>query len=257
MGYIDSHAHLCGTDFNKDLATVIAGFSQNDIERVMLICCGDEDYAKALKLVAEYPCFDIAKGIHPESANEYATEDLSVLDSQLSEGKVVLLGEIGLDYYWVKDNKERQKELFIAQLQLADKHQLPVGIHSRDASEDTYTILKEKHNSKRGVMHCYSGSVEMMTRYVKLGYYISLAGPVTFANAKTAKEVAVAVPLDRLLYETDCPYLTPVPFRGKRNDPNYVRYTAKKIAELKNISIEALNEQVKRNYYSLLGVKNA
>ena len=252
MGYIDSHAHLCGEELFDDIENIVERFKTNEIERVMLICCDGEDYLKAKQLTNKYDCFDIARGIHPESADEFKAEDLIKLEAELSEGLISLLGEIGLDYYWVKDNKEIQKELFISQLALADKYDLPIAVHSRDASEDTYNILREYHRSKRGVLHCYSGSVEMMERYIKLGYYISLAGPVTFNNAKTAVEVAIAVPLDRLLYETDCPYLTPVPFRGKRNDPNFVIYTAQKIAELKNMNIIDLNTQVTLNYRRLL-----
>jgi len=253
MGYIDSHAHLCSKEFNQDILEIITDFSNNEIDRVVLICCNDKDYIKALALAKEFSCFSIAKGIHPEQANEYTEKDLIILDRQLQDGHICLLGEIGLDYHWIKDNKKQQQELFIRQIEMADKYNLPIAVHSRDASEDTYNILKEFHNSKKGVMHCYSGSVEMMERYIKLGYYISLAGVVTFANARLAKEVAVAIPLDRLLYETDCPYLSPVPFRGKRNDPNRIVYTANKIAELKQIDVKKLNEQVKINFQTLLG----
>ena len=253
MGYIDSHAHLTGSRFQDDLMEVIARFQENEIERVMLVCCDDEDYRKACLLQDRYPLFDIAKGIHPEDTDNYQTKDLTTLKTQLAEGRIKLLGEIGLDYYWVKDNKEKQKALFIQQLKLADEFALPIAVHSRDASEDTYNILSEMHASKRGVLHCYSGSPEMMERYLKLGYYISIAGVITFDNAKVTRAVAQAVPLQRLLYETDCPYLTPVPHRGKRNDPNYVCYTAQKIAEIKAISVETLNEQVRLNYRRLLG----
>ena len=256
MGYIDSHAHLCSSEFNDDLENIIADFAKNEISKVMLIACEENDYERALFLQKKYSYFDIAKGIHPEDANAYQESDLVLLDKQLSSGNIVLVGEIGLDYYWVKDNKEKQKELFIKQLSLADKYNLAIAVHSRDASEDTYNILNEYHYSKRGVMHCYSGSVEMMKRYIDLGYYISLAGPVTFDNAKTAKEVASQLPLNKLLYESDCPYLTPVPFRGKRNNPNLVRYTALVIAELQGISVEALNKQVNENYSMLLGVSD-
>jgi len=256
MRYIDSHAHLCGTELYDDIKNIVARFPKNQIARVMLICCSTKEYLQAKQLIKDYDCFDIARGIHPESTNELRDEDLDNLEVELREGLISLLGEIGLDYYWVKDNKEKQRELFIRQLALADKYDLPIAVHCRDASEDTYKILDKYHQTKRGVLHCYSGSVEMMERYVRLGYYISLAGPVTFQNAKTAVEVAKAVPLDHLLYETDCPYLTPVPFRGKRNDPNFVIYTAAKIAELKNIEVEELNRQVTVNYNCLLKGKD-
>jgi len=256
MGYIDSHAHLCCEQLYRDIDNIIASFSQNQIARVLLICCDSKEYERARQLINKYDCFDVAFGIHPESANEYEEDDLLKLEAELSAGLIKVVGEIGLDYYWVKDNKTRQQELFIRQLALADKYDLAIAVHSRDASEDTYNILKSHHRSKKGILHCYSGSVEMMERYVKLGYHISLAGPVTFANARTTVEVAKALPLNRLLYETDCPYLTPVPFRGKRNDPNLVIYTAAKIAELKNIAIEELNAQVSDNYRRLLEKKD-
>ena len=252
MAYIDSHAHICAPQLADDLAEIIAGFKLNDIGRVMIICCDNQDYQKALLLQKQYRFFDIAKGIHPEVANEYEEKDLTELEEQLKSQNIVLVGEIGLDYYWIKNNKEKQQDLFLYQLALADRYNLPISVHSRDAAQDTYELLKNHHRLKSGVLHCYSGSVEMMERYLQLGYYISLAGPVTFNNAKTTKEVAMALPLERLLYETDCPYLTPVPFRGKRNDPNYVRYTALKIAELKTISVESLNQQVTLNYERLL-----
>ncbi len=257
MAYIDSHAHLTGKEYQDDLKEIIADFKLNAISRVLLICCDDQDYRYAISLQEEYGCFDIAKGVHPENADEDRSVDLINLDKQLAAKKIAVVGEIGLDYYWTKATKDYQKALFIAQIQLADKYNLPIAVHSREASEDTYSILKEHHQSKRGVMHCYSGSVEMMERYVALGYYISLAGPVTFANAKVAKNVAIATPLDKLLYETDCPYLTPVPYRGKRNNPNFVVYTARMIAELRGISVEELNQAVKINYATLLGSNNA
>ena len=256
MAYIDSHAHLCGPQYQDDIKPIIAGFPANDISRVLLICCDDEEYKEALCLAKDYDYFDIAKGIHPEAATSDQSENLAILEKQLSSGKIAVLGEIGLDYYWIKDNKEYQKELFISQLHLADKFGLAVSIHCREASEDMYNVLKEQHHSKRGVMHCYSGSVEMMERFTKLGYYISLAGPVTFKNARLAKEVAKAIPNDRLLYETDSPYLTPVPYRGKRNNPNLVIYVARMIAELREIDVKALNDMVSKNYQRLLGGHN-
>lgn len=253
MSYIDSHAHLCGDELYQNIEEIIGSFPANNIKRVMLICCSKKDYQRALVLKEKYPYFDIAKGIHPESADKDRTSDLYLLQEELKEGKIDLIGEIGLDYYWTKETKERQKELFIKQLEIADESNLPIAVHSRDASEDTYQILKEHHKSKSGVLHCFSGSKEMALRYLKLGYYLSFAGPITFSNAKTTAEVAASIPLDRLLYETDCPYLTPVPFRGKCNNPNLVIYTANKLAELHDVSIEVLNKQIEINYERLLG----
>ena len=212
-----------------------------------------EMYArKAIEIKKMHPEVDLAVGFHPENANETTDEGLNALEELLKTGQFCVLGEIGLDYYWVSDNKEKQKELFMKQIDLANKYDLPISIHMRDATQDTYQILKEHPCHRAGIMHCYSSSYEMAVEFMKLGYYISLGGPVTFKNSVTPKEVAAKVPLDRLLTETDCPYMTPVPFRGKRNEPMYVTYTADTIAELRNISKEELKGAVMENYKRLI-----
>ena len=162
------------------------------------------------------------------------------------------IGEIGLDYHWNKENKERQKEIFSRQLILAQKLHKPVIVHSRDAIQDTYDLMKEYRNE--GVMHCYSDSAEMAKEFVKLGYYISISGTVTWKNAREPLEVIRNVPLDRLLIETDCPYLTPVPKRGTRNEPSYVVYTGKKICEELGIDEEEFKKQLNENYHRLFGL---
>ncbi len=251
MGYIDSHAHLTDSRLLEIHQQLKDDFIVNDIERVLIICCDKEDYLQAIPLADNCKLFDIAVGLHPESANTYTKEDLEVLEAQIQEKRIVAIGEIGLDYYWVKDNKQAQKELFIKQIELANKYNLPIIIHNRDASEDTYQILKEYPVKKGGVMHCYSGSVETSKRFIELGYYISLAGPVTFKNARHSLDVAKEVDLQYLMYETDCPYLTPEPFRGKLNNPNLVCFVANKIAEIRGIEVEELNKQVRLNYQRL------
>ena len=159
------------------------------------------------------------------------------------------IGEIGLDYYWEKDNHKSQQELFIKQIELAEKLNKPIIVHSRDALQDTFDIMK--NYKVKGVLHSYSGSIEMAKEFTKLGYYISLAGPVTFKNAVKPKEVATLVDIDKLLIETDCPYLTPVPFRGKRNEPMYVKHTGKYIAQLRNMDEKDLQKQLCVNYDNL------
>jgi TatD DNase family protein len=194
-----------------------------------------------------------AVGFHPEDISTANENYLSEIKELAMHEKCVAIGEIGLDYYWVKDNKEEQKRFFTEQLALANELSLPVIIHSRDAHADTLEILK-KHRPK-GVLHCFSGSVEVMNEALKLGLYIGLGGAVTFKNARVPLEVAKSVPLERLLLETDCPYMTPVPFRGKRNQSTYISYVAEKIAEVKNLTKEEILTAANNNARNLFGVK--
>ena len=180
-------------------------------------------------------------GVHPHSAKEMDESTIEILKSFTNREKVIAIGEIGLDYYYDNSPRDIQQKRFKEQLDLAKEVDLPVIIHTREASRDTFDILKEAQDgSLEGVMHCFSGSVEMAMEYIKMGFYISLAGPVTFKNARVSKEVAKAIPLDKLIIETDSPYLTPEPYRGKRNEPYYVRYVAGTIAELRGITFEEL-----------------
>ena len=165
------------------------------------------------------------------------------------------IGECGLDYYWTKDNMEYQKALFKGQIELSIKYNLPIIIHMRDASSDTYELLKEYKGKIKGVMHCYSGSLEMANEFIKLGLHISLGGPVTFKNAKEPKAVAGNIPLDKLLIETDCPYLAPTPYRGKRNESSYVKNVLIEIAGLRNIEVEELEKITEENSIRLFGLE--
>ncbi len=254
MGYIDSHAHINDASYLIEFEEMIRRAQKNNVTRILMIICDLEVAAQSLFTASKYECVDVAIGIHPESANETTEKDLGMLEQYLKHPKVIALGEIGLDYYWVNDNKDKQKELFIKQLKMADKYNLPVIIHCRDAYQDTQEILNQHHILKQGILHCYSGSVEMSKEFIKMGYYISLAGPVTFKNAKVPKEVAKEIPLDRLLIETDSPYLTPSPYRGKRNEPSYVKYVAEEIISLRNISEEEFVHQTEKNYNTLFNL---
>ena len=181
---------------------------------------------------------------------------VNVLKSFTNREKVIAIGEIGLDYYYDNSPRDIQRKRFIEQLNLAKEVDLPVIIHSRSAAGETFEILKEAQDGKlEGVLHCYSGSVEMAREYIKLGFYISIAGPVTFKNARVLKEVAKEVPLDKLLIETDAPYLTPEPYRGKRNEPIYVRYVAGTIAEIKGITFEEVAKATSENTKKLFRIK--
>ena len=255
MGYIDSHAHLCCKDFENEFDQLFDKFKESNIERVMIVCCDKSDLLKALKHQGTNDKFDIAYGFHPSDINKINDNDIDELEQYLSNNKIAALGEIGLDYYWDKENIDKQKEYFIKQIKLANKLDLPMIIHSRDAALDTYDILKEYDKNGKGIIHCYSSSYQMAQMFIKLGYLISLAGPVTFKNALVPKDVAKNIDLKNLLIETDSPYLTPHPNRGKRNDSSNVVYIAQMIAELKEIDVLEVMEQTTKNYYDLFNTK--
>ncbi|MBZ2175073.1 TatD family hydrolase [Schnuerera sp. xch1] len=253
---IDSHAHLDNEKFDPDRDRLIKSLKQSGIE--LIINPGDDlaSSIRAVSLSEEYDNVFAAVGIHPHSAKEMDDSTIDILKSFTNRKKVVAIGEIGLDYHYDNSPRDIQKEKFKEQLDLAKEVDLPVIIHSRDATQDTLEILKEAQNDKlEGVLHCYSGSVEMAMKYIDMGFYISLAGPVTFKNARIPKEVAKAVPMDKLLIETDSPYLTPEPHRGKRNEPVFVRYVAGIIAELRGITFEELATKTAENIKRLFRIE--
>ena len=246
MNYLDSHCHLNDEAYNDDLDEVLNRMLENKVTKAMIVSVSLNDYKKTLNIKKEGIEFKKALGVYPEDTN-ISDEEFNKYVEHIRDCDA--LGEIGLDYYWYKDTKDKQKELFIKQIKIAKGLNKPIIVHSRDALSDTYEILKEY--PCRGVLHCYSGSKEMAKEFVKLGYYISIAGPITWKNAKEPLEVIKVVPLDRLLIETDCPYLTPVPNRGKRNEPSNVIYTAKKIMEELEIDEESFLKQINENYDTL------
>ena len=237
--YFDSHTHLNEKRLFADIERVLLNAKTNGVTTMMVPSYDIPSLHNAIILGEKYHNIYIALGIHPSDAKRYP---ISVINDvkKLAKGnaKVKAIGEIGLDYYWDKTEKERayQKEMFIRQIELANALQLPVIVHMRDASEDTLEILR-KHTPKYGfLMHCYSGSLEMLEDILALGGYISFGGPVTFSNAHSPKENAKAVPINRLLIETDAPYLTPHPLRGQLNEPQYVVLVNKEIARLREMS---------------------
>ena len=257
-GWLDSHCHILSEEFENDLPEVLKRAEETPLKRLLVICCTKEEMEAAPVFHKEHPdLVDIAAGYHPEDAAKWKEKDLMDLEKLLAENPFCALGEIGLDYHWTTETVEEQKELFIRQLEMADSLDLPVLIHMRDATEDTCRILKEHMPQRGGVMHCFPESYEWAESFLSLGFYISLGGPVTFKNGETSRDVAVNVPLNRLLIETDCPYMTPHPFRGKRNEPMYVRYTGEKIAELRGISEEELQMALWENYRRLFDRKAA
>ena len=244
---IDTHAHIFDAQFDEDRIDVINRLIDAKIKKAVVVGFSKETNVLALNLAKGHAFLYPTAGLHPSEANEITESDILDLEKFINDNKVYAIGECGLDYYWVNDNKEKQKWLFTQQIKLAIKYDLPLIIHCRDAVGDVYEILKEYKGKLRFVMHCYSGSSEMAVEFVKLGGMISLGGPVTFKNAKAPKEVAKIVPLDRLLIETDCPYLAPHPNRGKRNEPSYVRLVLNEIATLREIDAAELEEVLDQN----------
>ncbi len=249
----DTHAHYNDKAFNEDRADLLDSFPESGILGVINCGTNIEESKKSILLAEKYDFMYCAVGFHPEDISTANENYLSEIKELAMHEKCVAIGEIGLDYYWVKDNKEEQKRFFTEQLALANELSLPVIIHSREAHADTLEALK-KHNPK-GVLHCFSGSVEVMNEALKLGLYIGLGGAVTFKNARVPLEVAKSVPLERLLLETDCPYMTPVPFRGKRNQSTYISYVAEKIAEVKSLTKEEILTAANNNARKLFCVK--
>lgn len=248
MLLIDSHAHLDDRRFNRDREELIASFKEDKLEAVINIGIDLETSKQSIDMAKRHEPIYATVGYHPHNAKELTDEILEELRVLAGEEEIVAIGEIGLDFHYDNSPRDVQKYWFKKQLELAKEVDLPVVIHSRDATEDTMEILKEAQDgSLRGVLHCYSGSVQTAREYIDLGFYISLAGPVTFNNARMPKEVAKSVPLDRLLVETDAPYLTPEPYRGKRNDPSKVINTADEIARLRGISLEELARATNAN----------
>ena len=253
---IDSHAHLDDERFDKDRDQIIKSLKEEGIELVINPGADVGSSIKAVALAEKYPNVYAAVGVHPHDAKTMDENTIDLLRSFTNREKVVAIGEIGLDYYYDNSPRDIQRKRFREQLDLAKEVGLPVIIHSRDAAKDTFDILKEAQDGTlKGVMHCYSGSVEMAREYINLGFYISLAGPATFKNARVAMDVAKVVPIDRLLIETDSPYLTPEPHRGKRNEPAYVRYVAGTIAELRGMTFEELARKTAENTKRLFNIK--
>lgn len=251
----DSHAHLNDEAFNYDRKKIIESLSDNNVAYVINPSADMETSRSGVELGNKYENIYTAIGVHPHEAKDFTKEDLLELEKLSENKKVIAIGEIGLDYHYDNSPRDIQMEVFRKQMNLAYKLNLPVIIHSREATEDTFTILNEFKDKVVGIIHCYTGSIEMANRYIKLGYYISIAGPVTFKNARVVKQMATEISLDRLLIETDSPYMTPTPFRGKRNEPKYVKYVAEEIAKLKNMDVDELIEITRQNTVDILNIE--
>lgn len=252
-GLIDTHCHLYEPDYDGFRDQLIKQLPYNGISKLICVGCNIETTRQSIALAEKYDFIFAQAGFHPcDTAN--ISDDMWTQMKQLAEHpKVVAIGEIGLDYHWDVSPRDRQKYWFAKQIDYANSIGLPVVIHSRDATADTMQTLKE-HLPKKGVFHCFSGSVETMNQVVDMGMSISLGGVVTFKNAKNAIMCAKEIPLDRLLLETDCPYLTPEPFRGKLNRPDYTIYVAEKIAEIRNMQTQQIIEITSANAENMFNI---
>ena len=250
----DTHAHYDDAQFDADREALLSAMPENGVGLILDPGCDPESSRAAIALAEQYPHIYAAVGYHPENCAPYTDADLDILRRLAQHPKVVAIGEIGLDYYWEQNPpKEFQQAVFRAQLALARELDLPVIVHDRDAHADCLAIVKE-FPEVRGVFHCYSGSVEMARELWKLGWYLGLDGPVTYKNARRTVEVAAEVPLERLLLETDSPYMAPVPKRGTRNDSRNIRCIAEKIAEIRNMTADAIIRVSAENGRRLFGI---
>ncbi|MCP1492224.1 TatD DNase family protein [Peribacillus frigoritolerans] len=251
----DTHVHVNAEQFNEDLEDVINRAKEAGVDNMVVVGFDRPTIIRAMELIETYDFMYAAVGWHPVDAIDMTEDDLQWIEELSNHPKVVAIGEMGLDYHWDKSPKDVQMEVFRKQIRLAKKVGLPIIIHNREATADIVNILKEEEASRvGGIMHCFSGSAETALECVNMNFYISLGGPVTFKNAKKPKEVAAAVPLDRLLIETDCPYLAPHPYRGKRNEPSYVKLVAEQIAEIKQLTFEEVSQATTENAKKLFGI---
>lgn len=253
--FFDTHVHLNAEQYNEDLQEVIDRAIENKVTKMLVVGFDRPTITKAMELTNEYDFIYACIGWHPVDAIDMTEEDLQWIKELAAHPKVVALGEMGLDYYWDKSPKEVQQEVFRKQIALAKELKLPIVIHNREATQDIVQILKEENAAEvGGIMHCFSGSAETALECVKMNFYISLGGPVTFKNAVKPKEVAASVPMERLLIETDCPYLAPHPYRGKRNEPAYVTLVAEQIAQIKEITVEEVANATMKNALKLFKI---
>ena len=255
----DTHTHYDDTKFDIDRETLLLGMKEANVGAIVNVGATMQGAKDSVVMAKKYPFVYAAVGIHPESAKDLNEEEFEVLRNLAKEEKVVAIGEIGLDYYWDSTEREVQKYWFLRQLALAQELDLPIIIHSRDAAQDTYTILKEEYEKRgtsfKGVVHCFSYSLELAKEFIKMGFFIGIGGVVTFKNARKLKEVIEGISLSSIVLETDCPYLAPVPFRGKRNSSEKLSYVVSEIASIKGISEEEVEKVTWENAEKLYQIK--
>lgn len=251
----DTHTHLNAEQFSDDIPETLKKAAEHDVTRMAVVGFDTATIDKSLALSQEYDHIYSIVGWHPTESHSYTDAIEEKLYHQLQLPKIVAMGEMGLDYHWPDSTKEEQFEAFRRQIRVAKELRLPVSIHNREATEDVYKILKEENiEDIGGIMHSFGESTDWMERFLDLGMHISLSGVVTFKNAPEVREVAKAVPFDKLLIETDAPYLAPMPFRGKRNEPAYVKYVAEEVAKQRGITYEEVGQQTTANANRLFGL---
>lgn len=252
----DTHAHYDDEAFDEDREELLTHMRERGVEYIVNVGASIASTAKTLELTEQYPFVFGAAGVHPSETAELTSRDIEWIREIASKEKIVAIGEIGLDYYWPEPDKEIQKKWFKEQLKLAEETGLPIIIHSRDAAADTLEILKEWDAHKiKGVIHCFSYTWEIAREYLAMDYYFGIGGVLTFKNAKKLKEAVMHIPMEKILLETDCPYLAPEPYRGKRNQSEYIFYVAKQLAEIKNLSREEVLEITNKNAKNFYGIQ--
>ena len=255
MEFFDSHCHFNDSKFDDDMEEIIKQIYDDNVTKMVCVGYNIKQSRKAIEISEKKECIYATCGISPNDIEDFSVDNLKEIEKIAVNSKVVAIGEIGLDYYWNKDNKEKQKELFITQIKLANKLKLPIVIHTREAVMDTLEILKQYPVDKKGIFHCCPLNKELIKEGLKLGYYISFSGNITFKNAK-AEEIVKLVPDNRILIETDSPYLSPEPFRGKRNDSRNVKLVAGKIAQIKETTIEEIAKITYKNACNIYNINN-
>ena len=256
MMLIDSHAHLEMPEFKKDLEGVIQRAMESGVEYIFTVGTEERDWRRALEIANTHPSIYAILGIHPHNAKEIDDQTYPLLKDLCKNEKVKAYGEIGLDFFRNLSPQDIQLKRFREQIELAKELGLPIVVHDREAHQETLEILKsEKAEKCGGIIHCFSGDYEMAKVCIDMGFYISIPGTITFKNAEGFREIVKKIPLESLLVETDAPFLTPEPFRGKRNEPGYVRYTAQKMAEIKKVSFEKVAEVTTENALRVYGLE--
>ena len=256
---IDSHAHINDEAFINDVDKYIKDAEASNVKSFLCVGSNLETSKQAVEIANKYKNVWAAVGVHPSDVKSMGPNDLELIDQMFSNPKVIAVGEVGLDYYWDKDKKVQQQQIeyFIKFIELANKHNVPIIIHSRDAINATYGILRDHKVKKAGIIHCYSAGKDYVKRYVELGYYFGIGGTVTFKNAISVKEAVEAIPLDRLLLETDAPYLAPSPHRGEQNHSKYIPLIINEIAKLKGIDHKTIEDKTTENFEKLFSVKHS
>ena len=252
--YFESHAHYDDEAFNEDREELLSDLTKNGIDYVIQTAADISSSKEGLNLAKKYDFIYCSIGVHPHEVKELNEDNFNELKILSKEEKVVAIGEIGLDYYYDNSPRDLQKYWFERQIEWAIEENLPIIVHSREASQETFNIINKINPSKKGVIHCYSGSAEMAEEYIKMVYYIGIGGTVTFKNAKKIVEVVEKIPISSILIETDAPYLSPEPYRGRRNDSTKLKFIAEKIAQIKGLDLDSVANITKENAKKLFEI---